>query len=197
MLTREQFVIHIIDDDDSMRTALARVLRSAGFEAKSHPSAGAYLVAEPDDRPYCLLLDLEMPDADGLALQQALLRSQAAPPIIFMSAYSDVPRTVRAIKAGAFEFLTKPIATELLLATLDSVMLVSQQRRKIIPHVLLTDREQTVLGAILDGRLNKQIAAELRLSERTIKSCRAGLMAKLGASSLAELIQKGEPLIRH
>lgn len=199
MLTRDKFIVHIVDDDDSTRAALVRIVKAAGFEVQSFSSAGAYLAARPDDRPFCLLLDLEMPEVDGLALQQALLWNKRTNPIIFMSAYADVSRAVHAIKAGAVEFLTKPIATDLLLSTLDKVMHDVGQHLENSPAVSvpLTERERQVLHYILNGYINKTIADKLGLSERTIKLCRAELMTKLGASSMAELIKRGTALTKN
>jgi FixJ family two-component response regulator len=203
-------VIHIVDDDDSLRTALSRVLRCAGYAVRGYGSAGEFLVAEPDSRPGCLLLDLEMPGPDGLALQEALHRQQCRLPIVFMSAHRDIPRTVRAIKAGASEFLVKPIATDTLLATLESALATGGAHAASRPRappgtpfamahttIALGEREQVVLRGIMGGLLNKQIATELALSERTVKSCRANLMRKLGAQSLADLVQRAAALIGH
>jgi FixJ family two-component response regulator len=192
-------VIHIVDDDESMRVALTRLLSHAGYAVRSYNSAGDFLVAEPALLPGCLLLDMELPGPGGLELQHAMQRQGNAMPIVFMSAYSDIPRTVLAIKAGASDFLTKPIQSQTLLAALESALAAravpSRPAELRARHaVTLSEREHVVLRGIVAGRLNKQIAAELALSERTIKSCRADLMHKLGAHSLAELIRLAEPV---
>jgi len=179
-------IVNIVDDDGSTRGALARLLTAAGFTVRSYASAGAFLTADPDPRPACLLLDLEMPGVDGLALQQTLRRIGGTMPTLFMSGYCDIPRTVTAIKNGAVEFLVKPIESAELLNALDNAF--AQADPGPVP---LNDREQAVLRGIVAGRLNKEIAAELGLSERTIKSCRADLMHKLGARSLADLLRRG------
>jgi FixJ family two-component response regulator len=192
-------VIHVVDDDASIRTALTRLLVAAGYIVKSYASAGDFLVAEPDVRPGCLLVDLELGGPGGLELQQALLRQQSTMPIVFMSAYHDVPRTVLAIKSGALDFLLKPLDFQALLAALENALATgATDAAEQFPHdtVTLNEREQSVLRGVVAGRLNKQIAADLGLSERTIKSCRAEIMRKLGARSLAELVRRGEPLVR-
>jgi FixJ family two-component response regulator len=193
-------LIHIVDDDDSMRRALSRVLQAAGYAVKGYATAGDFLVAEADEGPGCMLLDLEMPGPSGLELQRALRRRGSRMPIVFMSAYADVPRTVRAIKDGASDFLVKPIEAQTLLAAVESALAVDAGPQDPAPRepavdVALGERETVVLRGIVAGRLNKQIGAELALSERTIKTCRAELMRKLGARSLAELVRLAGPLL--
>lgn len=197
MIDPEQTVIHIIDDDAGMRTALSRLLRSAGFEARVYASAGDFLVSALDNRPGCILLDLELGGPSGLELQQALLRDARALPIVFMSAYSDVPRTVKAMKAGAVDFLLKPFERQALFDAIGAALnaCTIQAPVRHLASVQLADREQVVLRGIAAGLRNKQIAAELGLSERTIKSCRADLMRKVGATSLAELLRRTETMV--
>ncbi|MFB9128651.1 response regulator transcription factor [Paraburkholderia dipogonis] len=195
-------VIHVVDDDPAIRTALTRLLTRAGFTVKAYPAAGDFLVAAPDASPACLLLDLEMPGPGGLDLQRALRRLGNEVPIVFISAHQDIPKTVMAIKAGASDFLLKPIDSQALLASIETALaaatptsspaLASDQP----PATALSSREQVVLRGIVAGRLNKQIAAELAVSERTVKTCRADLMHKLNAHSLAELVIRAEPLVR-
>lgn len=188
-------LIHIVDDDAAMRTALKRLLTGAGYSVRDYASAGEFLVSEPDDRIGCLLLDLVLGGPNGLELQQALRRRANLMPVIFMSAYSDVPQTVSAMKAGAVDFLVKPFTSETLLNALSVVFLkCAAPPEPPTPDdppdmISLGEREKSVLRGIVAGRRNKQIAAELGLSERTIKSCRAELMRKFGAGSLAELLQ--------
>ena len=189
-------VIHIVDDDASMRTALARLLEQAGYAVRGYASAGDFLVTEPDTRAGCMLLDLELPGPSGLDLQQAMRRQGSPMPIVFISAHTDVPHTVRAIKGGASDFLVKPVDSTQLLAAIESALAgaaASPQAHGEAPA--LNERELIVLRDILAGRLNKQIAFDLHLSERTIKGCRADVMRKLGARSLAELVRLGTPLI--
>ena len=190
-------VIHIVDDDASMRNALRRLLEHAGYAVRTYASAGDFLIAEADARPGCMLLDLQMPGPSGLELQEALRRQHNAMPIVFISAHADVPQTVRAIKGGASDFLVKPFDSHQLLAAIESALACADTPAHAPAEAAsLSERELTVLRGILAGRLNKQIAFELHLSERTIKSCRADVMRKLGARSLAELMRVGMPLFR-
>ena len=193
-------VVHVVDDDDSLRRALTRVLVKSGYAVQSYASVGDFLVAEPDGRPGCLLLDLEMPGPSGLDLQLALRRRGSTLPIVFMSAYGDIPRTVRAIKGGASDFLVKPIEAQTLLAAIESALavditLLEREAQGEPLAETLNGRERIVLRGIVAGRLNKQIGHDLGLSERTIKTCRAELMRKLGARSLVELVRVGSPLL--
>ncbi|SAL28931.1 two component LuxR family transcriptional regulator [Caballeronia arvi] len=201
MIDHAEAVIHIVDDDEAMRTALSRLLKHAGYTVQVYVSAGDFLVAEPNPLPGCLLLDVELPGPSGLDLQHALQRRETPVPIIFISAYQDIPRTVLAIKAGASDFLLKPIDSQALLAAIESALAAHdgaavEHATPLQSHVSLSEREQVVLGGIIAGRLNKQIAADLDLSERTIKSCRAELMRKFDAHSLAELVRRAEPFTR-
>lgn len=190
--------IHVVEDDASMRLALQRLLGSAGYAVRTYTSAGEFLVSEPAGWSGCLLLDLELGGPSGLDLQQALRRQPHALPVVFMSGYGDVPRTVQAMKAGAVDFLVKPFERAALLGALDAAFNMHaranapQPHRSAEPCVSLGERERTVLKGIVAGRRNKQIAAELGLSERTIKSCRANLMRKFSAGSFAELLRHAE-----
>lgn len=193
-------VIRIVDDDESMRTALGRLLTLAGYEIRSYASAGDFLLADPDATPGCLLLDVHMPGPSGLELQEALRRRGTQLPVVFLSGHGDVPSTVRAMKAGASDFLCKPVDRQTLLAAIETAL--ASPAHRVLPassgppaSVSLTEREITVLRSVIAGRLNKQIAADMDLSERTIKSCRADLMRKLGAGSLAELVRRAVPLL--
>ncbi|WP_250454657.1 response regulator [Caballeronia sp. ATUFL_M2_KS44] len=201
MIDHADAVIHVVDDDEAMRTALSRLLKCAGYTVHVYASAGDFLVAEHGPLPGCMLLDVELPGPSGLDLQHALQRREKPLPIIFISAYRDIPRTVLAIKAGASDFLLKPIDTQALLAAIESALAANQGAfaEPASPqqaHVSLSDREAFVLHGIIEGKLNKQIAAELALSERTIKSCRAEIMRKFGAHSLAELVRLADPFVR-
>jgi FixJ family two-component response regulator len=195
-------LVHVVDDDASICTALTRVLTHAGYLVRSYSSAGEFLVAEPDSLPACLVLDLDLDGPGGLELQHALQRQGNAMPIVFISAHRDIPSTVQAIKAGASDFLVKPIDSHLLLAAIESALslgAIAEPHREsnAEPRVAdLSTREQAVLRGVVAGKLNKQIGAELALSERTIKTCRAELMRKLNARSLAELVRLAEPSTR-
>lgn len=201
MSEHAEAVVHVVDDDEAIRTALTRLLVQAGYMVRSYPTAGDFLVSEPESLPGCLLLDMELPGPSGLELQHALQRLGNPMPIVFMSAHHDIPKTVLAIKAGASDFLLKPVETHALLAAIESAMAVGivdvwheELEQKSTP--VLSEREQVVLRGMVAGRLNKQMAVELALSERTIKSCRADLMRKFNAHSLAELVRLAEPIVR-
>jgi FixJ family two-component response regulator len=202
MSDQAKVVVHVVDDDDALRTALMRVLTCAGFTVKGYPSAGDFLVEQPDASPGCLLVDLELPGPSGLDLQLALQRMGNRMPVVFMSAHRDIPRTVMAIKAGAADFLVKPVDAQALLASIEHALATASAEPVAddLAHTAyaadLSARERLVLRGLVAGRLNKQIAAELALSERTIKSCRAELMRKLHAHSFADLVRLADPIVR-
>jgi FixJ family two-component response regulator len=188
-------LIHVVDDDDSLRTALLRLLEAAGFEARGYASTGAFLLQPPDDRPGCILLDVRLPGPSGLELQTALQRQELALPIIFLTAHADVASGVRAMKAGAVDFLEKPVKRDILLDALERALYRneserrarSEERRLRVRFESLTPREREVFDRIVAGKLNKQIADELGIGERTVKAQRAQVMLKLGVDSAAEL----------
>ena len=188
-------LIHVIDDDESLRHALVRLLEAAGFEARGHASAGDFLLQPVPDRPGCLLLDVRMPGPSGLDLQAALPAHKVKLPVIFMTGFADVPTSVRAMKAGAVDFLEKPVQRQTLVEAIGRALQRDEQQRRERDDIerlqqrfaLLTAREHDVLEQVVAGRLNKQIAASLEVSERTIKTLRAQGMEKLGVTSSAEL----------
>jgi FixJ family two-component response regulator len=197
MSTPVRATVHIVDDDDSMRVALARVLSAAGYATRSYASVGEFLV-EADARPSgCLLLDLHMPGPDGLALQDLLLRRGHRMPTVFLSGRGDIASSVRALKAGASDFLTKPVPTETLLAAVREALAAEAprqaeralQRDAEARYATLSERERSVLAQVVHGALTKQIADQLGVSERTIKACRASVMEKMGAASLPDLVR--------
>jgi FixJ family two-component response regulator len=189
--------VFIVDDDPDVCRAVGRLVRGAGYEVREFNSAHDFLVAHEPEPPGCLLLDLSMPDVDGLQLQQSLVASGCHRPIVFLSANGDVHNTVRAMKAGAVNFLTKPVdEDELMEALAEAVALDARGRaawetRNTVAGRLatLTPRERQVLEKVVAGRLNKQIAAELGTVEKTIKVHRSRVMQKLHASSLIQLIE--------
>jgi RNA polymerase sigma factor (sigma-70 family) len=197
-------LIHVVDDDDSLRTALLRLLDAAGYEARGYASTGEFLLNPLPDRPGCVLLDVRMPGPSGLDLQEALLRQGVTIPVIFMTGHADVPSAVRAMKAGAVDFLSKPVTRETLFATLGRALERDALQREADEEAArlrerfasLTERERNVFEHIVNGKLNKQIANELGVAERTVKSERAEVMSKLGAGSAAELGQLAERLRR-
>ena len=197
-------LIHVVDDDDSLRTAMLRLLDAAGFEAHGYASTGEFLLQPVPDRPGCLLLDVRMPGPSGLDLQAALLAQRIALPVVFLTGHADVPSSVRAMKAGAVDFLEKPVSRDTLLGALRRALERDASQRAARDDTArlralfatLTPREREVFDRVVSGRLNKQIADELHTSERTVKAQRALLMTKLGADSAAALGALAEQL-RH
>lgn len=195
-------VIHVIDDDASMREALCRLLSVLGFEVRQYASAGEFLLVWPVETPGCLLLDVRMPGPSGLDLQLALSRRADAPPVVFLTGYGDIPMSVMAIRRGAVDFLTKPVERESLLAAITTALARDADRRErmLARHALqrrfesLTQRERAVFGQVIDGRLNKQIATALGTCERTVKAHRAHIMEKMQVHSVAELVQQAVEL---
>jgi FixJ family two-component response regulator len=195
-------IIHIVDDDLSFRTAVTRLLRAAKYEVRGYASAAEFLESAPSAELGCILLDLRMPGASGLDLQQSLSRMEERLPIIFLTGHGDIPASVRAMKAGAVDFLTKPVRREALLtAVQDALGLDAKSRaaraasRELTArYESLTPREQEVLAHVLSGKLNKQIAYDLGTAERTIKAHRASIMEKLRVQSVAELVRLAQEL---
>lgn len=198
MTARGAVVVHVVDDDDSMRVALVRLLSAAGYDARGHASAGDFLIAADDTLTGCLLLDLHMPGPDGLALQEAMRRRGHQLPTVFLSGRGDIASSVRALKAGASDFLTKPVQAEILLAAVRSALEADAPRRaqreqqRLIAqrHATLNERERAVLRHVVQGALTRQISDALGVSERTVKACRAAVMEKMGATSLPELVRR-------
>jgi len=189
--------VFIVDDDPDVCRAVGRLVRGAGYDVREFNSARDFLVAHEPEPPGCLLLDLSMPDVDGLQLQQRLVASGCHRPIVFLSANGDVHNTVRAMRAGAVTFLTKPVDEyELMEALAEAVALDAagraqwETRNTVAGRMAtLTPRERQVLEKVVAGRLNKQIAAELGTVEKTIKVHRSRVMQKLHAASLIQLIE--------
>lgn len=196
--------IHIIDDDESLRTALVRQLNASGYDAKPYGSAGAFLLQRPADRHGCILLDVYLPGPSGLDLQTALLGQKIDLPVVFMSGHADVGSTVRAMKGGAVDFLEKPILPELLIDAVDRALAIDRGQREIREQSKrlqgafesLSPAERAVFARVIVGKLNKQIADELGVAERTVKAQRAQVMLKLGVGSAAELGRVAERM-RH
>jgi FixJ family two-component response regulator len=189
--------VFLVDDDPSFLQAVTRVLRASGLRVSSFPSAAAFLEAHDPSEPGCLVLDLAMPGCNGLELQEALAARGSDRPIIFLTGRADVPSSVRAMKGGAVDFLTKPVADTVLLAAIEAAFRKDAERRREREQhaelerrlAALTPREREVLRHVVAGQLNKQIAADLGTVERTIKLHRSHLMAKLEVRSVAELVR--------
>ena len=188
-------LIHVVDDDESLRAALQDLLNAAGFDSRVYASTGEFLLRVPADRPGCILLDVRLPGPSGLELQDALQRQGIALPVIFLTGHADVPTSVRAMKAGAVDFLEKPVERDTLLEALGRALARDVAQRAARAEAVrlstrldaLTSREREVFDRIVAGKLNKQIADELGIGLRTVKAYRAQLMVKLGVSSAAEL----------
>ena len=198
----EQPVVIIVDDDMSVREALSELIESAGFQPVSFASTGDLLDAAVLDRPGCLILDVRMPGSSGLDLQRRLSEAGNPKPIIFLTGHGDIPMTVEAMKAGAVDFLTKPVRDQTLLDAVISGIATDAARRREAAIVkrnverleTLTPREREVLREVARGRLNKQIAFDLGISEVTVKLHRSNVMRKMEAASIGELIRAWEAL---
>ncbi len=195
--------VHIVDDDTSFRSAIARRLKIAGYEVASYASARELLDRIPDEsRSGCILLDVEIPDLRGPDLQDRLAELGSTLPIIFVTGHADVPTTVRAIKAGAEDVLTKPVSSEQLLGAIEQAMAhhrASREQRKGLEAfrellARLTPREHQVFERVVQGKINKQIAHQLGATERTIKAHRQRVMEKMQVHTLAELVSIAERL---
>jgi len=188
-------LIHVVDDDSSMRSALLLLLGEVGFEARGYASTGEFLLQPLPDRPGCLLLDLRLPGPSGLDLQAALQQRNIGLPIVFLSGHANVDISVRAMKSGAVDFLTKPVKREKLLDAIERALARDATQRAaredadqlLARFASLTQRQRAVFERVVAGRLNKQIADDLGIAERTVKREREQVMAKLDAGSAAEL----------
>jgi FixJ family two-component response regulator len=196
-------VIRIVDDDHSFRVAVGRVLRTAGFDVREYGSAGDFLMGDATEDPGCVLLDLRMPGPSGLDLQASLARHERSLPIVFLSAHGDIPVSVRAMKAGAADFLVKPVKRETLLAAVRAALAKDEEKRATREEArnlrnrydALSPREKEVLQHVVAGRLNKQIASAIGASERTVKAHRARVMEKMQAGSVADLVRAADRVL--
>ena len=195
-------IVFVVDDESAVGVSIKRLLHSVGLEARHFTSASEFLRAKRPDAPGCIVLDVRLPDLSGLDLQQELAKANVDLPVIFVTGHADIPMTVRAMKAGAVEFLTKPFREQELL---EAVQRAISRHRQILDqrasmrvlqsrYELLTPREREVFPLVSSGLLNKQVAAELNASEKTIKVHRGQLMQKMEAHSLADLIRMAEQL---
>lgn len=199
-MTKAGVRVLVVDDDPSVRKSLGRLLKAAGYDVETFASAREFLRRERFAGPSCLVLDVFVPDLDGFDLQQTLAAEDDSPPIVFISGRGDIPMSVRAMKAGAVDFLTKPFRAEALLACIEEAL--ARSRRSGLEHAemtsirqrlaALTPREHEVLRHVVAGQPNKQIAGDLGISERTVKIHRGRVMRKTAAGSVAELVRLAE-----
>ncbi|AZO69974.1 response regulator [Mesorhizobium sp. M1D.F.Ca.ET.043.01.1.1] len=200
-MTTESHIVYIVDDDARVREALSELLSSHGIGTKTFRSAGEYISTEKPDVPACLILDVELPDINGLDLQRQIAEGNH-PPIVFVTGHGDIPSSVRAIKHGAVDFLTKPFSDSELMAAIHAAIAQDQDQRseradlKALNqrYLDLTPREREVLALVVSGLLNKQAAAELGISEVTLEIHRRNVMQKMAAASLADLVRIAEKL---
>lgn len=198
-------VVFVVDDDEELRLALDNLFRSVGLQARLFGSAAEFLKADAVDAPGCLVLDIRLPGVSGLEFQGQLARMGIEVPIVFMTGHGDVPMSVRAMKAGAVDFLTKPFRDQDMLDAVSSAIEADRQRRVAAEAGRdvrtrfegLSPREREVMTLVTRGLMNKQVAGELGLSEITVKLYRAQAMRKMGAATLADLVRMAEQLSLH
>ena len=201
-MSEEQPIVFVIDDDASVRDAVADLLQSLGIAVKAFRSAQEFLQSKRPDAPGCIVLDVRLPGPSGLEFQRTLNKSNIHLPIIFISGHGDIPMSVRAMKSGAIEFLTKPLREQELLDAIQAGIERDRARRqeaKIVAELQvrfdsLTPREREVLAFVVTGRRNKQIAAQAKLSEMTVKVHRSQIMRKMRAKSLVDLVRMADAL---
>jgi FixJ family two-component response regulator len=195
-------IIAIVDDDPSVRKGLERLIRSLGWKTESFGSAQEFLASPRINAPTCIVLDLQLPGLSGLELQKQMSEAGVETPIVFLTGHGDIPASVKAMKAGAIEFLTKPVDEQDLLNAIQEAIKrdrrIRQQRADVRDlrdrYESLTSREQEVMQQVVSGLLNKQIAAELKITEDTVKFHRGHIMRKMRAGSLADLVRMAEAL---
>lgn len=195
-MSRKEGLVYVLDDEELMRHLLSGILSAEGYRVKTFSSGEELLSGEPPSEPACLLLDIQMPGSDGLQVQQQISQRGWPLPIIFLTSYATVPLSVRGLKAGAVDFLTKPCDDAVLRRVVAQALTIAREsfdahvERTRIQALLssLTTREYEVLLLLVTGKLNKQLAAKLNITERTVKAHRGSVMEKMGVTSVAELV---------
>ncbi|MGF6771737.1 FixJ family two-component response regulator [Paraburkholderia sp. GAS199] len=200
--TAEQSIAYVVDDDDSMRAAVSLLLRSVGLRVEAFATAQAFLDFDKPDVPSCLILDVRLKGQSGLAVQEQIAAGELSVPIIFMTAHGDISMSVKAMKAGAMDFLAKPFRDQDMLDAVSGALAQHEAQRNVDRskadlrrcYELLTPREREVMAFVAKGLMNKQIAAELNLSEITVKIHRGQAMKKMESRSVADFVLKAEAL---
>jgi FixJ family two-component response regulator len=198
----ESGIVYLLDDDPEMVKALGRILSARKFAVQGFTSVRAFLEAWKPEDVACLVLDVAMPDLDGLALQRRLTHQGILIPVVFLTGHGDIPMSVRAIKAGATDFLTKPVDADVLVRAVTTALETARVRRQdilesaalVARFATLTPREREVMAQVVEGKLNKQIASDLGTGEQNIKLHRSHIMQKMGVESLADLVRAAERL---
>ena len=189
-MTASAPIVFVVDDDESVRKSLARVMTSAGYAVRTFSSARDFIDSALPAGPCCAVLDVRMPGLSGLELQETLVRAARRMPIVFVTGHGDIAMSVKAMKAGAVDFLTKPFDANALLRAVQVAIARDVRDADVLSRVeTLTPRETEVLALVVSGLLNKQIAGELGIGEKTVKVHRARVMEKMGAGSVAELVR--------
>jgi FixJ family two-component response regulator len=195
-------LVHLVEDDESTRSALARLLRGIGYKVAEYPSAAEFQRRPPSNGPECAIVDVQLPGLTGLGLQQALRASHDATPIVFLTGHGDVSMSVQAMKSGAIDFLTKPADHSALVQAVGRALAQSigarEEQERLAElrtrYAILTPREREVLGHVVSGKLNRQIALDIGTVERTVKAHRQKVMEKMQANSLADLVRMAHAL---
>jgi len=194
-MTAQRPTVFVVDDDPAMRDSLAFLIRTVGLQVEQHASAEDFLAAYDSRAPGCIVLDVRMPGLSGLELMELLQRDRFAPPVVLITGHGDIPMAVRALKAGAFDFIEKPFSDQVLLERIQQALLHDERARQAaysrveIEQRRLTPREAQVFTAVVAGKANKVIADELDLSQKTIEVHRAHVMEKMRAESFADLVK--------